>query len=340
MEHIVFGRTGLKVGRTGFGGIPIQRVTYDESTELLRKAYASGINLYDTANMYTTSEDRIGLALGDVRGNIVICTKTGARDADTFNAHLANSLEKLRTDYIDVYQFHLPPFVPRPGGEDGLYDAALRAKKEGKIRFIGISCHKRHLGPEAAESGLYDVVQFPYSYISTEAEMAVAAVCEKRDVGVLGMKALSGGIITNAKAAFAFLRQYGNIVPIWGLQHVWQLDEIISYENNPPALDDGLLAVIEKDRKELAGGFCRACGYCLPCQADIIIPQAARMKFLLNRMLAEVFLTEEWQRNMRKIDGCTNCQQCKPRCPYGLDIPALLKEHQKYYFEAVAKVSG
>ena len=333
METIIFGKTGLKVSRTGFGGIPIQRMTYDESTALLRRAYEMGITLYDTANMYTTSEDRIGQALGDVRNNIVICTKTGAGDVQTFNEHLDNSLNKLRTDYIDVYQFHLPPFVPRPDGEDGLYNAALRAKKEGKIRFIGISCHKRTLGEEAAESVLYDVLQFPFSHISTDEEMAVADLCEKNNVGVLGMKGLCGGILTNAKAAFVFLRQYKNIVPIWGMQFMWQLEEFISYENNPPAYDDELKEVIRADREELSSEFCRACGYCLPCPAEIPIPMAARMKFLLGRMRVDNLTSKTWQENMRRIDNCTNCHQCLPRCPYELDIPALLKAHQKFFFE-------
>ena len=339
MEQIRFGRTGLKVSRTGFGGIPIQRVSYDESTAILRRAYESGINLYDTANMYTTSEDRIGTALSDVRKSIVICTKSGARDVETFTRHLENSLAKLRTDYIDVFQFHLPPFVPRHDGEDGLYSAAIKAKREGKIRFVGISCHKRLLGLEAAESNLYDVLQFPFSHISTDEEMAVAKVCETNNLGVLGMKALCGGILTNAKAAFAFLRQYKNIVPIWGIEKLDELEEFIAYENNPPAFDEDLKEAIRIDREELSSEFCRACGYCLPCPANIPIPMAARMKFLLGRMFAPVFLTEEWQENMRRVDDCTNCKQCLPRCPYGLDIPRLLKEHKKSFYEILAKHS-
>ena len=337
MEQIIFGKTGLRVSRTGFGGIPIQRITYDESTAILRRAYDSGINLYDTANFYTTSEDRIGAALSDVRKNIVICTKSGAKDVETLVQHLDNSLAKLRTDYVDVFQFHLPPFVPKRGGDDGLYDAALKAQRAGKIRFIGISCHKRILGIEAAESGLYDVLQFPFSHISTDEEMEVAKVAEKNNVGLLGMKALCGGILTNAKAAFVFLRQYKNIVPIWGIEKLQELEEFIAYENNPPALDDDLRKIIQTDKEELSCEFCRGCGYCLPCPAKIPIPMAIRMKFLLARMFPPMFLTEEWQENMRRIDDCTNCKKCLPCCPYGLDIPRLLKEHQKSFYEILAK---
>ena len=337
MESIIFGRTGLKVSRTGFGCIPIQRITYEESTALLRRAYESGINLYDTANGYTTSEDRIGTALGDVRKNIVICTKTGASDEKTFFQHLDNSLKMLRTDYIDVYQFHMPGIVPKPGGEDGLYNAALKAKKEGKIRFIGISCHKRLLAVEAVESELFDVLQFPFCHISTDEEMKLVELCEKNNLGVLGMKGLCGGIITNAKAAFVFLRQYKNIVPIWGLQLMSQLEEFISYEKNPPIFDEEIKEAIKIDKEELSGKFCRACGYCLPCAAEIPIPMAARMKFLLGRMRLDNLLSESWQKNMRLIDNCTNCRVCVTRCPYELDVPGLLKEHQKSFYEILAK---
>ena len=338
MEQIVFGRTGLKVSRTGFGGIPIQRISYDESTAILRRAYDSGINLYDTANFYTTSEDRIGVALSDVRKSIVLCTKSGGQDVETLLQHLDNSLMKLRTDYIDVFQFHLPPFVPRPNGEDGLYEAAVKAQREGKIRYIGISCHKKHLGLEAAESGLYDVLQFPFSHISSDEEMAITKVAEKNNVGLLGMKALCGGILTNAKAAFVFLRQYKNIVPIWGIERLRELEEFIAYENNPPVFDEEIREAIRIDREELSSEFCRGCGYCLPCPAKIPIPMATRMKFLLGRMFAPVFLTDQWQQNMRRIDNCTNCRQCIPRCPYSLDIPRLLKEHQKSFNEILASL--
>ena len=214
MEQVIFGRIGLKVSRTGFGCIPIQRISYDDSTAILRHAYENGITLFDTANMYTTSEDRIGTALHDVRDKIVICTKTGAQNPDEINVHLENSLEKLRTDYIDVLQFHCPGFIPRPGGEDGMYDCLLKAQSEGKIRHIGITAHKLHLAKEAVECGFYDTLQYPFSYLSSADELAVIDLCREKNVGILGMKALCGGILTNAKAAFAFLRQYNELIPI------------------------------------------------------------------------------------------------------------------------------
>jgi len=339
MEQVRFGKTGLFVGRTGFGCIPIQRIGFEESTRLLQKAYAAGVTVFDTAHGYTTSEERIGLALGKVRGDIVLCTKSGAGTPSELTAQLDNSLRMLKTDYIDVFQFHNPGKVPLPGGADGLYDALAAAKAAGKVRHIGISAHKREVAEEAVASGLYAVLQFPFSYLSTPQELALADLCRQHDVGILAMKGLCGGILTNAKAAFAFLRQYDNIVPIWGIKRPDQLEEFLACEANPPALDAALQAVIDADRTALAAHFCRACGYCLPCPADIPIPMAARMSYLLRRMYAPALLSDPWQANMRRIDDCTHCGHCTAHCPYELDVPALLRQHQKDYFEQVKEVS-
>jgi predicted aldo/keto reductase-like oxidoreductase len=243
----------------------------------------------------------------------------------------------LQTDYIDVFQFHNPPFVPRPEGEDRLYDCALKAKAQGKIRHIGITSHSKDLAREAVMSGLYDTLQYPLSYLSTDEELALAALCREHNIGLLAMKGLCGGLITNAKAAFAFLRQYDNIIPIWGMQKMTELEEFLSYEQEPPTLDSDLQKVIETDKTELSGNFCRCCGYCLPCPVGIPINNAARITFLARRAVKEYWLSKEWQDNMCLIDNCTNCGHCKAHCPYGLDTPALLKRQQKEFFEMVGE---
>jgi len=335
MQYTIFGRTALTVSRTGFGCIPIQRISYDESTALLRHAYEHGVTLFDTANAYTTSEDRIGTALHHVRDKIVLCTKSGAQTPDKVMENIENSLRMLRTDYIDVFQLHNPSFVPRPGGKDGLYDCALKAKEQGKIRYIGITAHSKDNAKEAVLSGLYDTLQYPLSYLSSDEELALVQMCRLSNTGLLAMKGLCGGLISNAKAAFAFLRQYDNVIPIWGMQRMLELDEFLLYENEPPALDGDLLNAIETDKAELSGNFCRCCGYCLPCPAGIPINNAARITFLIRRMVKEHWVTPEWKKNMRLIDNCTNCGHCKEHCPYGLDIPALLKRQQAEYFKIV-----
>jgi aryl-alcohol dehydrogenase-like predicted oxidoreductase len=336
MQQTIFGKTKLTVSRTGFGCIPIQRIPYEESTALLQHAYENGVTLYDTANGYTTSEDRIGVALHHVRDKIVLCTKSWAQTPDKLMEHIENSLRMLRTDYIDVFQLHNPSFVPRPEGEDGLYTCALKAKEQGKIRHIGITAHSKDNAKEAVLSGLYDTLQYPLSYLSSNEELALITLCREHNMGLLAMKGLCGGLISNAKAAFAFLRQYENVIPIWGMQKMCELDEFLLYENDPPLLDDNILSVIETDKAELSGSFCRCCGYCLPCPVGIPVNNAARITFLAKRAVKEHWLSEEWQKNMRLMDQCTNCGYCKQHCPYGLDVPALLKAQQEEFFKLVA----
>lgn len=337
MEKIRLGRTGLNVSRSGFGAIPIQRITDREATYLLQKAFDNGINFYDTARGYTDSETKIGNALGGVRDQIIIATKSGANDRKTLEEHLAISLKNLKTDYIDIYQFHNPKTIPHPGGADGLYDAALDAKTTGKIRFISITNHRLDLALEAVESGLFDTVQFPLNYLSSERDLHLIDACRRHDLGVIAMKALSGGLITNAAATFAFLRQFDNVVPIWGMQRETELDEFIALEKNPPALDEAMWEVIRRDRTELAGDFCRGCGYCLPCPANIEIPTAARIIFLLQRSPYQRFLEDEWLQKMTLIENCISCGQCKSRCPYQLDIPNVLKKMLREYREFYEK---
>jgi len=321
------------VSRTGFGCIPIQRIPYEDSTTLLRYAYDHGINLFDTANSYSTSEERIGIALHHVRDKIVICTKSSALPPEKLMQNIENSLKMLKTDYIDVFQVHNPPFVPYPDEENGIYNCLLKAKEQGKIRHIGITQHSKDLAKEAVLSGLYETLQYPFSYLSSDEEHSIVELCRKNDVGFLAMKGLCGGLLTNAKAAFTFLRQFENVFPIWGIQKMHELEEFLSYEANPPLLDSVMRNVIETDKAELSGNFCRCCGYCLPCTVGIPINNAARITFLLGRAVKENFLTPKWQNNMKLIDSCSNCGHCNDKCPFGLDVPPLLKKQQKEYFK-------
>lgn len=331
MEKTRLGRTNLMVSRTSFGALPIQRVSFVDAKFLLRKAYNNGINYFDTARMYSDSEEKIGYALSDVRENIIISTKSHAESGEELLEHLETSLNNLKTDYVDILQLHNPSFLPVKGDESGLYDAALKAKKMGKARYIGITNHQLKIAKDAVTSGLYDTVQFPLTSISSQEDLSLIELCKEYDVGLIAMKGLSGGLITNASSAFTFLRQYVNVVPIWGIQREWELDEFISLEANPPKLDSEMLEIIDKDRKELAGSFCRACGYCMPCPAGIPIPTAARMSLLLDRSPSEVYMTDEWREKMDLVNDCIECGQCKSRCPYGLDTPNLLKKMLEAY---------
>jgi predicted aldo/keto reductase-like oxidoreductase len=319
------GRTNLVVPKLGFGALPIQRTPEDEAVRILHRAYEGGIRFFDTARMYSNSEAKLGLALSPVRREIVIATKTTAKTASEAEQHLDTSLAGLRTGYVDIAQLHNADAVPDPKARDTAYAALVKAREEGRVRFIGVSCHRRDVAQAAIRSGLFDTLQFPLSHISTPEDLSLIEDCRKHDVGLIAMKALSGGLLTNIPAAVAFLNQFDNVVPIWGIQHMHELEQFLALQAQPPLLDAALQSVIERDRRELAGSFCRGCAYCLPCPAEIPIHWAARMSFLLRRAPYQQFLTPEWRQQMDRIDACTECGTCASRCPYHLDTPALLK---------------
>ncbi len=334
--QVRLGSTGIVVNKNGFGALPVQRVNDDEAVFLLCKAYDGGMRFFDTARAYSDSEHKLGLAFDGIRESLYIATKTGAQTGEDMRRDLAVSLEMLRTDYIDLYQFHNPSFCPKPGDGSGLYEAAMEAKEGGKIRHIGITNHRLGVAKEAIESGLYETLQFPFCYLATEKEERLVEGCKKADMGFIAMKALSGGLITNSAAAYAHIAQYDNVLPIWGIQREKELDEFLSYIENPPIMTEEIKAVIAKDRGELAGDFCRGCGYCMPCPAGIEINNCARMSLLLRRSPSALQLTDEVQEKMKKIEGCLHCNQCKNKCPYGLDTPELLARNLEDYKRVLA----
>jgi aryl-alcohol dehydrogenase-like predicted oxidoreductase/Pyruvate/2-oxoacid:ferredoxin oxidoreductase delta subunit len=337
MQTTTLGRTGLTVSRTGFGALPIQRVDFETARTILRKAHAAGITFFDTARGYSDSEEKLGYALADVRDEIVLATKSsGALDRASLMERLAISLDKLKTDHVDILQLHNPSVLPDPDDPESLYAGLLEAREKGMTRFIGITNHRLDNALMAARSGLYDTVQFPLSAISSDEDLQLADVCREENVGLIAMKALSGGLLTNARLAFAALRRYENVVPIWGIQRESELDEFLALEADPPVMDDAMRAEIEEEKEALSGDFCRGCGYCLPCPAEIPIPMAARMSFLLRRAPSARFLTPEWQEKMHRIEDCQDCGHCRDNCPYGLDTPALLEKMLEEYDQFLA----
>ena len=337
MDKIRLGRTELYVSKTAFGALPIQRISHADAVKLVRRAYESGINYFDTANAYTDSEEKLGAALHDVRHEVIISTKSGGGDKKTVQTHIEESLRRLQTDYIDLFQFHNPAQLPDPEDPDGPFAAVLEAKQKGYIRHIGITNHRLKVARAAIDSGNFETMQFPFCYLAASQDLEIVEKCKAADMGFIAMKGLSGGLLNNAEACYAFMQEYPNVVPIWGIQREEELDQWLELTARDPHVTPEIQAVIDKDRKELAGNFCRSCGYCLPCTAGIDIPQAARMSALLRRSPYQPYMSDEWYAKMHKIEECVHCDACKSRCPYGLDTPALLqamlKDYDAFYAE-------
>lgn len=333
MKQITLGRTGITVPQNGFGALPIQRISKEDAVSLLRKAYEGGMRFFDTARAYSDSEEKLGVAFAGMRDKVFISSKTMAETKEKFRSDLETSLEKLQTDYIDIYQLHC---AARCYGEgDELYEALKEAKKQGKIRHIGITAHKIGVAEDIVKSGLYETLQFPFSYLASERDIRLVRDCEAAGMGFIAMKGLSGGLLTDSEACMAFMSEY-EALPIWGVQRESELAEWLSFFTKEVRMTDEIRAVIEKDRAELLGEFCRGCGYCMPCTVDIVINQCARMSQMIRRAPSQSWLTDHWQNEMMKIENCIECGICKTRCPYELDIPNLLKKNLKDYKEILA----
>ena len=330
MKNIVLGNTGIVTPQNAFGALPVQRVDMATAVKLLRKAYEGGMTFFDTARAYSDSEEKLGEAFDGMRDKIFIASKTQAKTPEVFWEHLDTTLKNLRTDYLDIYQLHCASQCYKPGDGTGMYEAMLEAKKQGKIRHIGITAHLIGVAEEIVESGLYETLQFPFSYLANEREIALVEATEKAGMGFIAMKGLAGGLLTDSNACMAFMSQY-NALPIWGIQREEELDEWLSFFEKDAVMTDEIRAFIEEERKSLMGDFCRGCGYCMPCTVGIQINNCARMSQLIRRSPSKNFLSEEWQQNMLKIDECVDCGLCKSKCPYGLDTPNLLRKNLADY---------
>ena len=336
MRQVTLGSTGITVPQNAFGALPIQRVSTEMAVKLLRRAYVGGLRFFDTARAYSDSEVKVGEAFDGMREKVFIATKTGAKTPEEVRSQLETSLKNLRTDYIDIYQFHCADQCYRPGDGTGMYECMEELKKEGKIRHIGITAHKLYIAEEAIESGLYETLQYPFSYLSSGKELALVKKCKEANMGFIAMKGLAGGLINRSEAAMAFMTLFDNVLPIWGIQKEKELEEWLSYMAETPTMNEELTAYIEKEQKELTGEFCRGCGYCMPCPAGIMINQCARMSLMLRRAPSKAWLTPQMQAEMKKIEVCLHCNQCMKKCPYELNTPELLKKNYEDYKKVLA----
>lgn len=336
MRQITLGTTGITTCQNAFGALPIQRVSMEEAVKILRRAYEGGMTFFDTARAYSDSEEKVGEAFEGIGDKIYIATKTMAKTPEEFWQQLETSLKNLRREYIDIYQFHCVSQCYRPGDGTGMYECMQEAKAQGKIRHIGVTAHKLSVAEECVKSGLYETLQFPFSYLSSQKEVALVNACKEAGMGFIAMKALAGGLIHDSNAAMGYISQFDNVLPIWGVQRMEELLEWLSFMDKAPSYTKEIEEYVLKEREELAGEFCRGCGYCMPCPAGIQINNCARMSLMLRRAPSKAWLTEEMQREMKKIENCLNCGQCMKKCPYELNTPELLKKNYEDYKRVLA----
>ncbi len=332
MRMITLGKTGITTPQNAFSTLPLQGVELDTAVTMLRNAHDGGMTFFDTARSYASSEVKMGIAFDGIRDEVILASKTMADTPGKFKADLEATLRNLRTDHLDIYQFHFMTQCYRPGDGTGMYEAMQEAKRQGKILHIGAASHKIAVAEEIVDSGLYETINFPFSYLASERDVDLVRRCEDNGVGFIASKGLAGGILTNAKACMAFMTKH-NVLPVWGIQTPDELYQWLEFFDKEPELSDEIKELIACDREELSGDFCRGCGNCMPCTVDIKINQCARMIQLMNRLSEEEYLSDKWKNEMRRIERCVECGACRKKCPYGLDVPMLLKKNLERYKE-------
>jgi len=328
MEYRVLGKTGLKISRMGFGGIPIQKIDAEGTKVLIRQLMDAGVNYIDTARGYTVSEEYLGYALDGVRQHFVLATKSMARTKEAMAADIETSLKNLRTDYIDLYQIHNPTEkdleqVQSPGGA---LEALQEAKAAGKIGHIGVTLHSDVLFKMAVELKWVETIMFPYNIVETQGEELIR-VCGQKDIGFIAMKPLAGGAIDDATVALRFIAANPDVtVLIPGMAEPKEIEQNLAAINNSAPLTQGELEKIRSIRDSLGTQFCRRCNYCAPCSAGISIYGMFLMEGYYKRYNLKEWATARYLSMAKTASDCIDCGICETRCPYNLPIRQMLKK--------------
>lgn len=340
MDKVIFGKTGLSVSKVAFGGIPIQRLSVGDAVGVVRGAIALGINFIDTANGYTDSEEKIGTAIKDMdRTSLVIASKSGARDAKTFNEHLELSLKRLGTDYIDLYQHHgvsTPEAYEALFAEGGVYSAMTEAVKAGKVRFAAISSHSVPLAVRIIKEGKFAAIQLPFNFVDDEAAKEAIPLAKELGVGFIAMKPFGGGLLDDANLAIKYLKQYDSIIPDPGIEKLSEIEEVVRIYESGGEYTEVDAAAVAAAKAELGDRWCHRCDYCQPCPQNIRISTALTVNSLIKRMpFGRVAMIAK--AGMEAARSCTGCRTCVGRCPYNLNIPELIKERLEVWDKYLAE---
>jgi uncharacterized protein len=340
MRHVILGKTGLEISEVGFGGIPIIRLSTAEAVTVLQRAFDRGITLFDTANMYLDSEEKMGLAFEGLRSKIVLASKTFKRDRAGAEADIDLSLQRLRTDYVDLYQIHqlsMENDYQTVTGPDGALEALFRARQAGKIRHIGVTSHSIEMAVKLVRTGLFSTVQFPFNFIESRPIVELHPVARQEKMGILAMKPFGGGVLDSAELCFKFLRQFSDVVPLPGFDAVEQVDQIAAICETENAVSPANRAAMDKYRTELGQQFCRRCEYCQPCEQGVMITPAMNYPIIARRMSGAT-AAKFSAKPMESVKNCIVCGECVTRCPYSLPIPEMLQKHLALYEQHAAEV--
>jgi len=330
MERVVLGKTGLTVTKLGLGGIPIQRVNERQAVEMVAHAIERGMNFIDTSRAYTTSERRIGKALQRTGKKVVVASKSHGRTSNTILRDLETSLRELHLDYIDLYQAHfvrdeqMYAQVISPGGA---LEGLRKAREEGLIGHIGITSHSLDLLGRILDDGLFETIMVCFSLLEPKAQEVIIPKAREKNIGLIAMKAFSGGVIDNASLALKYVLSQPGIAVLAGVEQKELFDENWEIFRGSWNLDDREREEIEAIRSRHGRNFCRRCDYCQPCTEGIPIQQILAIRSMVKRMGTRILVEGYMAKAIDKARNCTECGECMTRCPYNLPIPDLIKEN-------------
>ena len=317
------------VSKVAFGGIPIQQLDTAEAVEVIRGVIDLGVNFFDTANAYSDSEEKIGLAIAGIpRDSIIIATKSMARDKKTLLENLDLSLKRLGVDYVDLYQLHNVSSVEAYDAvfsENGAYEGLMEAVHAGKVRFPAFSSHNISFAIRIMKEGKFAAVQLPFNYIDDEAAKEAIALAKELDMGFIAMKPFGGGLLSDAKLSIKYLSGFDTIVPDPGIEKLSEMEEIVRIMDSGEKLTEADIAYIEKMKTELGDRWCHRCDYCQPCPQEISISMVLHVKSTIKRMHYSNIIAMMGQ-GIEAARNCIECGECVEKCPYDLNIPVLLKE--------------
>lgn len=328
MEYVTLGKTGLKISRLGFGGIPIQRIDAEGTKALVLQMKEAGINYIDSARGYTVSEEYLGYALEGIRDSFVLATKSMARTKEAMAADIEKSLGNFRTDYIDLYQVHNPNManLEQVVSEGGALEALMEAKEAGKIGHIGLTAHSVEVFEKALEYDWVETIMFPYNIVEQQGAELIDK-CLEKNVGFVDMKPLAGGAIEDSALALRYICANPAVtVVIPGMATAEEIEQNIAACENTAPLTDEELEAMEAVRKQLGSNFCRRCNYCAPCTQGISIPNVFLFAGYLERYDLKDWAVDRYSGLPVNASDCIGCGACEPRCPYNLPISEMMKK--------------
>ena len=328
MEYRILGKTGLKISRMGFGGIPIQRIDEEGTKKLMHQLLEAGVNYIDTARGYTVSEQYLGYALEGIRDQFVLATKSMSRTREAMEADIQTSLRNLRTDYIDLYQVHNPSMeqLDLVIGEGGALEALMEAKAAGKIGHIGLTAHSAAVFERALELDWVETIMFPYNIVENQGEELIRR-CTEKNIGFIDMKPLAGGAIEDATLALRYICANPNVtVVIPGMAEASELEENMKACSDTSPITAEEVKAFAAVRDQLGTNFCRRCNYCAPCTMGISIPSVFLFAGYLERYHLEQWARDRYGSMSVKASSCVQCGECEPRCPYHLPIREMMKK--------------